>query len=195
MNNKESLIQEISKIKNEFYSISNKNVFFKSSQKQNCANIITKKMGVEQMIDNTVYIISNTNKVYLDYTIFKLYATPELFDIIIQKAIYLFEKCIENYGNFEVHINLNSFTISAFDRYNQIISKFCLECLNNNSNFTTNVTNLFIYNTPNMIDILKNLIKPFIDNSIANKIIFLNKKESEKLISELLNNNFQTIAL
>ena len=46
-----------------------------------------------------------------------------------------------------------------------------------------------------MIDILKNLIKPFIDNNIANKIIFFNKKESEKLISELLNNNFQTIAL
>jgi hypothetical protein len=195
MNNQESLIHEISKIKNEFYSVSNKNVFFKSSQKQNCANIVTNRIGVEQMIDNTVYIISNTNKVYLDYTIFKLYATPNLFDIIIQKVISLFEKCIEKYGNFEVHINLNSFTISAYERYNQIISKFCLDCLNNNAKFTINVTNLFIYNTPNMIDILKNLIKPFIDNSIANKIIFFNKKESEKLISELLNNNFQTIAL
>jgi len=152
-------------------------------------------MGITQMLDNTVFIISNTNKVYLDYTIFKLYATPDLFDIIIQKVIALFEECIEKYGSFEVHINLNSFTISAYERYNQIISKFCLECLNNNVKFTINITNLFIYNTPNMIDILKNLIRPFIDNIVANKIIFFNKKESEKLISELLNQNFQSIAL
>jgi len=195
MNNNELLIDEISKLKNEFYSKSNKNIFFKSSQKQNCASVITERMGIENMIDNTVYIISNTNKVYLDYTIFKLYATPDLFDIIIQKVISLFEQCIEKYGNFEVHINLNSFTISAYERYNQIISKFCFECLNTNVKFTINISNLFIYNTPNMIDILKNLIKPFIDNNIANKIVFFNKKESEKLISELLNNNFQTIAL
>jgi hypothetical protein len=195
MNNQELLIDEITKIKNEYYSTSNKNVFFKSSQKQNCATIITDKMGINQMLDNTVFIITNTNKVYLDYTIFKLYATPDLFDIIIQKVIGLFEECIEKYGNFEVHINLNSFTISAYERYNQIISKFCLECLNNNVKFTINITNLLIYNTPNMIDILKNLIKPFIDQNISNKIIFFNKKESEKLISELLNQNFQSISL
>uniref|UniRef100_A0A6C0ARU4 CRAL-TRIO domain-containing protein n=1 Tax=viral metagenome TaxID=1070528 RepID=A0A6C0ARU4_9ZZZZ len=187
MNPTNTLITKIEKLKAEYYAESTKAMFFKKQQKVDCANMICNGVGLEEMLNHTVFVIPNTNRVYFDYTIFKTYAIPSNYDAIVKRVLDLFQECIVKYGNFEAHVNLNTFTISAFERYKAIIIKFCEECFKNNTHFSVDLVKFCIYNSPNMIDLITTTAKPFIDDTIRQKVILFNKKESEKLISDLLN--------
>ena len=191
MNLEESFLEKITTLQTEYYTSSKKKLFFKSKQKDECANVITNKIGIEDMLNNSIFIIPDTNRVFFDYAVFKLYATPEVYDLIINHILQLFDYCIKNYRAFESHINLNSFSISAMNKYKPIILKFCNECLNNETKYTQNLTKLYIYNTPNMIDMATAMVRPFINENMLNKVIFIKKQDSEKLISELTVNSFQ----
>jgi len=196
MNTESTLfLEKITELQKEYYSKTTKNIFLKSSQKLDFANTISNKLGLDEMINNTVYSIPNSNKVFFDYTVFKLYACPENYDFIISNIVSLFDKNIENYGNYETHINLNSFSISALERYKPIIIKFCNDFLKNNKKYTDTLKNLYIYNTPNMIQLVINIVGPYVERDVLKKMALFNKKDSEKLISELFNNNnvIQTI--
>jgi hypothetical protein len=182
-------LEKISELQNEYYSNNTKNLLFKTKQKQDFANKITNKMGLDEMISNTIYLIPNTNKIYFDYTIFKLYASPENYDYIMSYIVSLFNKNIEKYGKYEPHINLNTFSISALERYRPIIIKFCNDFLKTNKLYTDTLQTLYIYNSPSMIQLLINVMSPYVDGNVLNKMFLINKKDSEKLISELLNNN------
>jgi hypothetical protein len=184
--NGNSLLSRIETLQTEYYNDSKKAVFFKKQQKEECASSICNDVGLEKMLEHTVFIVPNTNKVYFDYTIFKTFAIPTNYDAIIKRVLDLFQECISIYGRFEAHVNLNTFTISAFERYKSIIIKFCEECFKNNTQYSIELVNFSIYNSPNMIDMITSIAKPFIDDNVRQKVVLYNKKESEKLISELL---------
>lgn len=188
MNAESSLLDKIAELKNEYYSTSGKNRIFKSKQKQECATIVTHEIGIEKMLSGTVYIIPNTNRVFFDYTLFKLYANPSNYDAIIKRATELFDACIEKYGTFESHMNLNTFSVSALERYKPIIITFCNTCLKNNPKYVEKLSRFYIYNKPNMIDIVIAVVRPFVNEDVFKKVIFIQKQNSEKLICELLQN-------
>jgi hypothetical protein len=187
-----TFMERISDLQNEYYSNFGKNMLFKTKQKQDCANLVADKMGNDEMIENTIFHIPKTNKVFFDYPVFKLYANQNNYDIIISKIISSFDANIKKYGCYESHINLNSFSISALERYKPIIIKFCANYLNNNPRYTDNLDRLYIYNTPSMIDMLINIVSPSVNTDVLKKIVFVNKKDSEKLILNLLTNNVET---
>lgn len=182
----DQFMQKISTMQNDFYSNTGKNTIFKNKQKIECASDICSKIGFEKLIQNTAYIIPNTNIVYFDYIVFKMYANPENFVIIVNYVIELFQSCIEQYGNFETHLNINTFTISSFDRYKQIINIFCTKCFNNNTTYSQYLKCLVLYNSPNIIDTLTILIKPFIEQKVSYQTIILNKKDSIAPLNVLL---------
>jgi hypothetical protein len=188
-----SILDKIAELQNEYYSTSGKNRIFKSKQKQDCATMVSGTMGLEKMLSNTIYVLPNTNKVYFDYAVFKLYANPSNYDSIIQAVICEFDKCIDQFGHYESHMNLNTFTISALERYKPIIITFCKDFLKNNPKYTEKLSRFNIYNTPSMIDMVLHVVKPFINESVLKKVVFISKIESEKLISELLQPSYPTL--
>jgi hypothetical protein len=80
---------------------------------------------------------------------------------------------------------LNSFSISAAERYKSAINSFVNRCMNSNTEYSNLITNVFIYHTPSMMESISTLLKPFIDQSINNKIIYYTKAESDELLKKL----------
>lgn len=181
-------VARVEQLQASYYQDTKKAVFFKKQQKEECASLVSNNIGIEQMLQHTVFIVPNTNQVYFDYTVFKLYATTSNSQFIISRVLTLFQESIRKYGCFEAHLNLATFTISAFERYKPIISYFCDECMRINTNYQEEMAAFNIYNTPTMIDLLSAASRPFMDDAIRKKVVLYNKKESEKLISGLISN-------
>jgi len=180
-----NLIKDVTQLQNEYYKNDPKNMFFKKNQKLDCAKHIESQFDLNDLIAETVYIIPNTNKIFVDYMILKLYANPDNYEIIINHMFELYNYCIEYYGNFEININLNSFSISAVERYKSVIKIFSDKCITKNRDYSLNIVQMKIYNTPFMIDSISKLIKPFIDYRIYDKIVMYSKEESVHLLREL----------
>ena len=137
------------------------------------------------MIADSIYIMKQTNKIYIDYPIFKLYANPDNFDIIITHIINTCRYLVTYYKNFEVYINLQGLTISAVERYKDIIKKYVSCCLNENTDFAFLMAKLHILNTPSVIEMIVKIVKPMIDPNVVEKVFFYKKEESLQLINTL----------
>jgi len=184
-----NFLNEINRLKNEFYANQQKNMFFKSKQKNECANIISNSFNIEQLLQQTFYLIPNTNIVYINYELFKTFVNPEIYADVITYIRNLFTHCIDVYGSYNVHLNLNSFTVSAAQRYKELISLYNTECLKYNSKLAVKIDNFIIYNTPNVIETIANVLSPLIETHVKERIIIHNKTESVKLLDEFLRNN------
>jgi len=174
MNKTESIEDKISQMQNQYYEKNGgKSWFQKTQQKMDCAVSVSEKIPLNDLFCKTFYVAPNTNHVYMDYTLFKTFANPSINDQIIQYILKLFTECIETYGSFEVHINLKSFTMTAAQRYRDIICQFCNECLAKETQFTLKLNCVSIYNSPKMIDAISSLFSGFIDEQTRTKIRIL----------------------
>jgi len=181
--------KRIEELTNQYYSDNKKNTFFKSSQKMECATTVTNEIGIDALIQKTIYIIPNTNCVFMDYTVFKTYATPDNYNKIVGYILSLFDYCIANYGEYYAHVNLDSFTISAAERYKNLIECFLTNCMSSESQYSFKLKHMLIYNTPNTFNNISKLLMPFIDPLVRQKIVFYDKKCSGELITKLLSKN------
>ena len=186
MSNNEPILQKMNEVQNNFYSSNQKNTFFKKSQKLDCAKEVCKNIDVNEMIAKTIYVIPGTNKIYMDYTIFKLFAHPDIFNVLIQHIINTCRYLINYYKSFEGYINLDSFTVSAAERYKGFIQQYCENCLHENTDFAVLLTKLHILNTPSVIEIIVKIIKPVIDKNVVDKVVFHKKNEESNNIIKLL---------
>ena len=181
----QTLLEKMNEIQNKYYDNNSKNSFFKKSQKMDCAKEVCKTLDLNEMIAKTIYVIPDTNIIYMDYTIFKLYANPDNFDVIIQHIINTCRYLVTYYNSFEVFINLDSFTVSAAERYKGLIKKYCDSCLTENTDFATLMVKLNILNTPSVIEMIVKIIKPVIDKGVVEKVSFKKKEESKDLIDTI----------
>jgi hypothetical protein len=178
--------KKIEELTNQYYSDNKKNTFFKSNQKMECAATITNQIGIDELIQRTIYLIPNTNSVFMDYTMFKTYATPENYNKIIGYILSLFDYCIKNYEYYDAYVNLDSFTISAAERYKSIIGLFLNKCMTSDCQYSIKLKNMFICNTPNTFNNISKVLMPFIDPVVKEKIIVYDKKCSAELLNNLL---------
>jgi hypothetical protein len=181
----EDLENKIDKLKDEFYSSSSKHVFFKKTQKFECANKIITKLPIEALLGKTCRILLTHKLVYIDYTIFRSYASPETFDIISDYIIQTFREFRDKNGYLVVGINLDKFTISAFERYKHIIQIFCDKCFRQQNEFSKSLAMFSIYNVPTTFDSIKKIISPFVMEDVIAKINLFGKVESEPILSAL----------
>jgi hypothetical protein len=182
----DSIVDLMEKYKNNYLKSNGKNSFFKKSQKMDCAKEISQSFSLEDMIHKTVFIIPNTNKVVFDYNVYKLYAHPDNFDNIINEVLSVYDTVLLEFSGFEVHILLDTFSISAAERYKDAIRSFCNKCMNANTAYSNLITKIYIYHTPSMIENISTLLRPFIDQSVYSKLIYYTKAESNELIKQLL---------
>ena len=178
-----NLIEEIEKFQDTYYSQSGgKSIVFKKSQKLECASQISTNFDIQLLLNKTIYIIGNTNRIFIDYTVFKLYGNPNNYKMIIDRLFSLFSEVINTYGDYECHINLNTFTITAAERYKKIIELFCSECLQNTTRYAIYLSKMHIYNSPNMLENIASIFMHYIEPSVKTKIEIHNKNASNEKI-------------
>jgi hypothetical protein len=185
MSNLSTLPDKIAQLQNNYYAMNQKKTFFASSQKNDCATTISKHLGINELICHTIYNIPNTNKIFFDYTIFKTYATEPIFETIVDRLMQTTEACIQTYGSFEMHVNWNTYSVSAHERYKKIYQMFTTSCTFSRFNFSDKLIKMHVYNVPAMIDTLTPIIRPFVDPKIIDKICLYTKKDSEYLLAQL----------
>ena len=182
----EELEKEIDNIKEEFYSESGKNTLFKKAQKFDCAKKVVSKIPLEVLLSKMCVIFENTNVIHIDYPTMKTFASPENFEIISDNTISNFDFLKRTYGTFEIFINFDGFTVSAAERYKDLIEIFCKKCFQINAGFAFAVTRLVVYNAPTMIDSVKYAFWPFMEEEIKKNIVVVQKKDSAAIINKIV---------
>ena len=157
----------------------------KTSQKSECAETISRQIPLEELMCNTIYIIPNSCSIYMDYPLFKTYVSSINYQFMVNHIFETINEVIRRCGTFEMHINLNTFTISAAERYNQIIQSFCNECCKNNTQYSELLNRMYIYNTPSMIQTISTFMVKYTADSIKSKTSFYTKDESQVKLNEL----------
>lgn len=180
-----SLVELMEKAKSDYYQTHSKNTFFKNSQKLNCAKKLTETFDIEQMIQQTIFRVGNTNKVLFNYSVFKLYAHPNNYERIIEAVIRIYNSILEEYQNFEAHVILEGFTISAAERYKEAIQLFCHKCMRSDTKYSVLTKAMYIYYTPSMIENISMLLRPFIEPTVHDRIVMFSKEESARRLQEL----------
>jgi hypothetical protein len=188
MNNDASsiLLQQLEAAKNDYFTKQKKNIFFKTRQKSECADAVCSNFDLKTLLHHTMYNIPNTNKVYLNYPIFKQYANENNQEIIVNYFVELLSQSIKEHKMIEFHLNVNTLTVSATERYKKIIELFAQGCLKNATSFTNSISFLYIYYTPHMFETIFKFVRPFMDPLLVKKIIKYSKNESDVKINDLI---------
>ena len=141
------LKEQISQIQNTYYNENNKNRLIKTKQKFTCAENVATNIGLDNLIEKTIFY-DNDNNLYFDYTIFKTYAHPDIYNYIINHIINMVNYGIDNFQRFSLKVNTQSLTITAVERYKQIIlnltSQMPLETI-------TYIDNIYFINSTNIV--------------------------------------------
>jgi len=178
---------ELNNLYIQYYAENGKNTFFKNKQKIECAKIICTKYSITDLIANTIYQIDDSNKVFIDYTIFKLYMNPDIYTTFIYYIFMLFKKILEIHKSYEVHINLDGFTVTSAERYKEIIKLYCDESAKNGTHFIDTLEFMKLYNLPSIVEMIRKILKPFINENAYNKMIIMSKEDSKDYIDSIIN--------
>lgn len=181
------LLAKIEKLKADYYSKQTKNTFFTSKQKLAAAETVSNSINLEELVHRSVFVINNTNKVYVDYTVFKLFANPSNYQYIIDYMLTLLTYCIEHNGLFEVHVNLDTFTVSACHRYKEVIELYLTECMKKDTELSEKLGKMHIYNIPSVFETIQKMLMPLMHDVVKEKIEVHNKLESASILPLLFN--------
>jgi len=177
--------EKISETVEEYYSQNKKNILFKSRQKIECAEYISNTYNVDELLSTDIYIVSGKPYLYIDYTLLKLFINENNYINVIRRYQTMFEECFMNHNQIEVHLNLDTFTISAAHRYKVFIERFANECMMNGAGYSSLLSKFVIYNAPSMLDSIFGMVKHIVDQRLLNKIEVISKKESVFRMKEL----------
>ena len=178
-----NIMETIHNLQNQYYNINSKNSFFKKKQKYECADLVTNQIGIDTMLTKCIFIFDNS-KIFIDYTIFKTFANPNNYHDLTLFLARTINDIIYKHKTFEIHINLDTLTISAVERYSAVITNFAEHGQNNN--YDKYLTKLELYNTPCFISTATNILNTFISPKVKNMVKFYKKSESTKPLKNIL---------
>ena len=162
---------QIAKLQEQYYSGTSKNRFFKNHQKLECATEVAQNMDLNVLLNRCIYIIPNKNEIYIDYPKLKTFICPAIYQQIVEFATNLANECIDTHQVFSLHINLQSFTITAAQRYKDLIELFCNICLKKGAPFQVQLQFIHLYNYPSIIPMVHKMFAGFIDDSARGKLV------------------------
>ena len=197
VSSKSTVVDDISNIRNEFYSSRRKSIFFKSSQKNECAEYVTSKISVQDLIQHTITILPSTFIIYIDYTLFKQFASPTNYDEIIKHLFDCIHTLITEYGKFELHIHLATFSVSAAERYKDFIQHFYQIYFQGNVDYCGKMNAMHIYYVPSMMNTISTIMRTYMTEYMKNralirdKIFMYNKEESAIRLTTLFGTDDQ----
>jgi hypothetical protein len=106
-------------------------------------------------------------------------------ETIIQTILELFANIINSHGSYQVHVNLDTFSMSAAHRYSDIIRDFCQKCMRSETRYANYTEKFCIYNTPSVMQNISKLFNPLINENVKKRIELIDKKESEARLKVL----------
>tara|TARA_B100001758_G_C18393990_1_gene604721 strand:- start:1553 stop:2107 length:555 start_codon:yes stop_codon:yes gene_type:complete len=180
LKNNSSFLDRISSLQENYYNINRKNVLFKNQQKLDCAKTVCNHIDLSEFLHKS--IIQHNNKILIDYTVLKTFLNPDNYELTTSYLINIINKCIGEYRKFEIHINLNTLSISAVHRYNDVIQSFAEYGQHNNLDLY--LLKLELYYTPMFITAASNILSTFISPTVKGMVNYYRKKESDKKIQE-----------
>jgi hypothetical protein len=116
---------------------------------------------------NHICYKNDNNEIIMNYYNFKQIARVELYDIIIEHIVSIIKECLSNITLIKVHINMNSFTLTEFEKHLHFITKICRILT---TNFPDKLETCLIYNPPFFISKIYNILFTFIDKKTQQKI-------------------------
>lgn len=141
--------------------------------------MISQQIDISLLFNKTLYVL-NKGDIYFDYMMLKTYIHPELFSNFLEYVNKISSEYIEIISQYSLHLNINSLTISAFERYWPLVQQI----LYNYPVTGTKMQKTYIYYTPSIAEQILKIISPYITN-IKNKLVFYSKTESPEKINEL----------
>lgn len=180
MADKNDLLTRINNLRTEYSNENKKGLFSTKQYKFDCANTVLKTFNLDTLLSSMLMILPNSYHLFFDYTVFKTFATPELCNTIIQYAVSKIGDCYKKYGTYEMHVNLHSFSVSAFQRYKPMIEAYSNELNLNYPEFHENVKAMHVYNVPISIETISQLMSPFFTSSVKDRVILYDKESSKK---------------
>ena len=77
-----------------------------------------------------------------------------------------------NNETINIVIDMKSFTITAAQRYMELIKQFCNKYLQND-NYMNRIQTIYVRNSPSIIDVIRNMVSPFVSSNVSEKVVFL----------------------
>lgn len=183
MNFQENLVESIAKLQDEYYDKNKKNTFFKKNQKNECANLVLLNIDKTTLFRKTLFIIPNKNSVYFDYMMFKTYMTADIYDDFLDYSYELMYNVINTTEYYEMHFNIQSLSISGFERYREILDRIFKRYPPVSENYIK-MTKMYVYYTPSIIENIMQFLTPLVQH-IRDKIVIYSKQESHSYLDEL----------
>ena len=182
----ENLENEIAKAQQSFYSDNGgKNKIFKKLQKYECANHITTRIPIHILMENMCTILNGTEYIYINYSTFKSFASPDNFNDIVSHIMSKIDYIAHNFSKIEVLLDLDGFTISAAERYKPFIDLLCSVCFQNNASYLSKLNKFTLYNCPSVIDTIKKMFMPLMDPSMTSKVVTILKPDSKEYVDKI----------
>jgi len=181
-----NLMNELEQFKSIYYSDNKKCAVFKAAQKHDLATKICSQFGQDELFAKSVYPVRDTNKVYIDYPVFKLFVNPHNYEAFVLFCQKIFNQTVQKHGSFECHINLLSLTITAVERHQRLVELFCSDPSERDGmEYTNYLTKVYIYNTPSVIDNIMNVVKRLLDPDIMKRLVKYTRGETAYQLSLL----------
>jgi hypothetical protein len=188
MNQNESpFMQKIAELQNSYYDQNKKNTFFKNNQKLKCAEVVVGNIDMSELLHNCCFHIPHSNKIFYNYQVFKTFAQPDNYEIIIDYIIHLMQQILTHHSQFEVHVNIQSFTVSAAQRYKDCILLFLQKCNDHILEFSDKLSVLKVYFSPSSIETIKPILMPLIPPQVKSKMMIFDKESSAGVLWETCN--------
>lgn len=171
--NNTDITDQLAAFKNKYKEQKSSLFSLKSTRNMERAKEITSNISIEKLLSKTIFNVENTNKIYMDYPNFKLFTTPEIYDVMLEYVDKLLHNCVNTYGSVELHANLNTFTITAANRYKDLIQRFCKQFFQSDSKYNNEITKIYLHNYPKIIPILNSLFSGFVDDKSYDKLVLV----------------------
>lgn len=168
----ENIEDKIQAYKNRYYEKNKKNAIFKTTQKFECAKEISNHFSIEKLLQSSVYIIPNSNFIYIDYPQVKQFLCPDIYDLACIYFFNLHQEILKTYSHFNIRADLKSVTMTAAHRYNDLIKYVCSIYLDSTEQ-SKKIGIIQICNPPSVIQVILNLFAPFISQESLNKVQFI----------------------
>tara|TARA_B110000008_G_C16763685_1_gene481668 strand:- start:138 stop:647 length:510 start_codon:yes stop_codon:yes gene_type:complete len=167
MSSNATLEEQLKEFRNQYYQENKKATIFKNSQKFACAAEVTKKFTLNQLLEKSIYM--NENKIIVNYPLIKTFINPNIYSNILQHFENLTTQILIKNDIFDIHLDMNTFTMTAAHRYTLLIQEFCSKFLT--EKYDEKIQSIYLYNPPAIISVLRSMFSPFISANIRSKII------------------------
>ena len=178
--------EKIISIQNQYYSQNTKNRIFKKDQKLDCAHYVSKHISIDELIENTIYYVPNTNILIYDYTIYKTFIYPDIYPYFNNHFVNMFQYGIDNFKKVSLYIQSDTFTVSAFERYRDSIQHLIKIIPYGWVQYAESIT---LFNCPSMIENVLNLLYMLLDKesktNLKSKLTILSKQDSAHMTQYL----------